>query len=183
MRIGLLGGTFDPAHNGHAHVAHVAATRLGLDRVWWLVTPQNPLKPKATPLKERMASARAKARGRKHIVTDLESRLGLTFTVDTARRLQQIYPGVRFVLVMGADNMETFARWRRWPLLLQTLPAAIVSRPSAGARARFAPPFRRFAAARKRDGQSLFASKPPAWVFLTARFSPLSSTAIRSRTR
>jgi nicotinate-nucleotide adenylyltransferase len=181
MRIGLFGGTFDPAHGGHAHVAHVAATRLKLDKVWWLVTPQNPLKPKATPLKDRMASARTKARGRKNVVTDLESKLGVNFTVDTARILKRLYPGVRFALVMGGDNLTTFSRWKRWPLLFRTLPIVIVSRPLCPAGARFAKPFQRFAAARKIDTQALFAADPPAWITLTSRFSPLSSTVIRSR--
>ena len=89
MRIGLYGGTFDPAHSGHRHAAEVAQKALGLDRVWWLVTPQNPLKPKATPLAQRIASARSVARGRRHVITDVESRLGVQYTVDTLRALKR----------------------------------------------------------------------------------------------
>ena len=111
----------------------------------------------------------------------LQSTLGATFTVDTARKLKRLYPGVRFVLVMGGDNLTSLRRWKRWPTLFRTLPIVVVSRPNCPAGARFAKPFQRFAAARKAETQALFAAEPPAWTYLPSRFSPLSSTLVRSR--
>lgn len=161
MRIGLFGGSFDPAHEGHAHVARTALKRLGLDQVWWLVAPQNPLKPKSSPFAARLASARALARGRKMVVTDLEMRLNCAFTYQTIRALKRLYPGVAFTLIMGADNLTHFRRWRRWREVAASVPVAIVARPGAGARARL--------------------SAPPGWIFLNARLNSQSSTAIRAR--
>ncbi|MCX7357742.1 MAG: nicotinate-nucleotide adenylyltransferase, partial [Alphaproteobacteria bacterium] len=114
MKIGLFGGSFDPAHGGHAHVAETALKQLGLDRIWWLVSPQNPLKPKSSPLAERVSSARAIAHGSKMVVTDLEAQLGCAFTYQTLRALKQLYPGVEFTLIMGADNLANFRKWRNW---------------------------------------------------------------------
>ena len=180
MRIGLFGGSFDPAHRGHAHVARTAAKRLGLQRVWWLVSPQNPLKPRSGPLAERIESARAQAKGPRMIVTDLETRLGLRFTADTLAALRRRCPGVRFVFVMGEDNMAGFHRWRRWPAIFARAPIAIVPRPKAGARARMGKAFQRFAAARRSTG-ALDAA--PAWALLSARHDPSNSTALRARGR
>src|SRR5215468_7630205 len=112
MKIGLFGGSFDPAHAGHAHVAETAQKRLGLDKVWWMVTPQNPLKPASSPLPQRLRSAKRFARGRKMAVTALESELGCRYTYQTVRKLKRLYPGVRFVMVMGADNLNNFRKWR-----------------------------------------------------------------------
>ena len=116
MRIGLFGGSFNPAHHGHAHVAETALRQLGLDKVWWLVTPQNPLKSakETAPLAQRMNSARACAVGPAMVVTDIESRLGTRFSIDLLKKLQRLYPGVRFVWVMGSDNLNNFHHWRRW---------------------------------------------------------------------
>ncbi len=178
MRVGVFGGSFDPAHAGHAHVARVAAKRLGLDRVWWLVSPQNPLKPRSGALVTRLASARAQAKGPRMVVTDLETRLGLRFTADTLAALRRRAPGVRFVFVMGEDNMAGFHRWRRWPAIFDEAPIAIVPRPKAGARSRMGKAFQRFAAARVPPG-ALAAT--PGWTLLSARHDPSSSTAIRAR--
>ena len=177
QRIGLFGGSFDPAHEGHAHVAATAIKRLGLDQVWWLVTPQNPLKPESGPLAQRMASARAQAPGPRHKVCDLETRLGLRFTVETVAALQARYPGVRFVFVMGADGMAGFSRWRRWRTLLGLLPVFVVSRPGVRISARFAKPF---AALRRRPAdRALSSAGAPAWAYLPARLHPISSTVLR----
>jgi nicotinate-nucleotide adenylyltransferase len=163
MKIGLFGGSFDPAHAGHAHVAETALKRLGLDRVWWLVTPQNPLKPKSSPFAKRMQSAETQAHGSKMVVTDLEQRLGCRFTHETIRALKARYPGVVFFLVMGADNLSNFRKWRNWREVAAAVPVVIVSRPGAGPRER------------------LSASKN--WIFLTARDHPQSSTALRRSKR
>ncbi|MDX2274140.1 MAG: nicotinate (nicotinamide) nucleotide adenylyltransferase [Hyphomonadaceae bacterium] len=163
MRIGLFGGSFDPAHEGHTHVAETALKRLQLDRVWWLVTPQNPLKPRSGSLKERFASARAAAHGSKMVVTAFEAQLGFRYTYQTLRYLKRRCPGVGFILVMGADNLTNFHKWKNWREVAAKVPVAIVSRPGAGARERL--------------------SAPKNWVFLNARFNPLSSTALRAAQR
>ncbi len=163
MRIGLFGGSFDPAHEGHAHVAETALKRLKLDRIWWMVSPQNPLKPKSSPFAARFASARAQAHGPRMVVTDLEQQLGCAFTYQTLRALRRLYPGVAFVLVMGADNLRNFRKWRNWREVADAVPVAVVARPGAGARERLA--------------------APRGWAHLNVRHNPQSSTALRSRKR
>jgi len=163
MRIGLFGGSFDPAHEGHAHVAETALNRLGLNKVWWLVSPQNPLKPKSSPFSTRMASAKAQAQGRRMEVTDIERQLGVGYTYQTLRRLKRLYPGVAFLMVMGADNLANFRRWRNWREVAQAVPIVVVSRPGTGARERL--------------------SAPKHWIFLTAPHHTQSSTALRNARR
>jgi nicotinate-nucleotide adenylyltransferase len=120
MRVGLYGGSFNPAHEGHAHVAETAKRRLRLDRVIWLVSPQNPLKARheTADLAERMTGARALAKGPGMIVTDVETQLGSAYTIDTVRALKQRFPGVKFVWIMGADSLATFHRWRGWTQIM-----------------------------------------------------------------
>lgn len=182
QRIGLFGGSFDPAHDGHAHVAETALKRLALDQVWWLVTPQNPLKAKSAPLTDRAASARKVALRAKMRVTDFEAWRGFGYTYQTVRALQRSYPGVHFVLIVGADSLAGFRRWKRWQSVMEAVPLAIVSRPSAGAHARLSKPTQVYDGARR--GQHLARALPsmraPAWTFLNARFHPHSSTALRS---
>lgn len=163
MKIGLFGGSFDPAHEGHRHVAETALERLQLDKVWWLVTPQNPLKPQSSPFAKRMKSAKAMARGRKMVVTDLERTLRCAFTYETLRALKRLYPGVQFTLVMGADNLANFRRWRNWREVAASVPIAVVSRPGSGPRQRL--------------------NAPKNWIFLTARHHRQSSTALRAKKR
>lgn len=163
MKIGLFGGSFDPAHEGHAHVAETALKRLGLDRVWWLVSPQNPLKPKSSAIDQRVQSARERAHGSKMVVTDLEQQLGCAFTYQTLRTLKRLYPGVSFTLIMGADNLANFRKWRNWQEVAGAVPVAIVSRPGAG-------PAQRLGA-------------PRGWKYLNARLHRESSSAIRSSKR
>jgi nicotinate-nucleotide adenylyltransferase len=185
MRVGLFGGSFNPPHDGHTHVAETAMARLGLDRVIWLVSPQNPLKRNgAAPLAERMAAARKFARGRRMIVSDAETRFGVRFTIDTLRCFKRRFPGVHFVWLMGADNLAQIHRWRGWPDIFRAAPIAVVSRPGGGAeaRARLAPAARRFAHARLPEGAGriLATRKPPAMITLHAPLNPASSTAIRA---
>lgn len=184
MRVGLLGGSFNPAHAGHAHVAETARVRLGLDRVIWLVSPQNPLKRGrgGAPLAERLAGARRLARGPSMVVSDVESRIGATFTIDTIRRLKARFPGVRFVWLMGSDNLAQFHRWRGWTQILQAVPVAVVSRPVGLSQNRFTPAARRFAASRlsSRESLTLPGRTPPAWLYLRGPLHPASSTAIRA---
>lgn len=177
-RIGLFGGSFDPAHWGHAHVAETALKALGLSRVWWLVSPQNPLKPRSSPFETRMASARAQAKKRRMIVSDLETRLGLRFTWQTIAALKRARPGVRFVWIMGADNLKSFSRWQRAHAITGEIPIAIVARPGAGPEARLTKPFRR---GRLAPGANLPAAKPPAWLFIHAKWAHVSSTMLRAK--
>ena len=184
MRVGLFGGSFNPAHDGHAHVAETALMRLGLDRVIWLVSPQNPLKSPRhmAPLADRLASAGRVARGPGMIVSDAERRLGTRYSLDTLKALQARFPGVRFVWLMGADNLATFHLWRDWEEILLRTPLAVVSRPGALLNSRFAPAARRFAHARcpASAARVLPQTPPPAWIYLTAPLNETSSTHLRA---
>lgn len=183
MRIGLLGGSFNPAHAAHRQISRIALKRLGLDAVWWLVTPGNPLKDNRAlpPLAERMTQAARVAADPRIMITGVEARWGLRFTIDVLRRLKQRCPGVRFVWLMGSDNLAGFARWRNWPAIAAAVPIAVVDRPgttliavSGQAAARLARSRLPEEAARALPGYS-----PPAWVFLHGPRSALSSTALR----
>lgn len=185
MKIGLFGGSFDPAHSGHLHVAETALRRLGLDQVWWLVTPQNPLKPKSRPLEARMASAAAITRGTRMVVTDIESRLGLRYTADTIAALQRRWPGVKFVWLMGGDNLRGFVRWRRWRDIMRAVPIAIVAREKIASRHLDATAFAQFAHRRVAmlDARCLAGTAAPAWTYISGRLDPQSSTALRALAR
>ncbi|MBE7217018.1 MAG: nicotinate-nucleotide adenylyltransferase [Caulobacteraceae bacterium] len=187
LRVGLFGGSFNPAHDGHAHVAETARVRLKLDRVVWLVSPQNPLKlaHETASLPERMASARSQARGPSMIVSDAETRLGSPYTLDTVLALKARFPRVRFVWIMGADNLGAFHRWRGWTQIMRELPVAVIARPGALLLSRTAPMARRFASARRpsREAPALADMAPPAWIYLRAPLNPASSTALRARLR
>lgn len=182
LRIGLLGGSFDPPHAGHAHITRWALRRLGLDRVWWLVSPGNPLKPRGpAALALRMQACRALMRHPRVEITDIEARLGTRYTAETLARLRARYPGVRFVWLMGADNLAQFHRWDRWRTIAATTPIAVLARPGAQLKAGLSPAARRFATARRRPeaARGLALSKPPAWTLLTGAMSDLSSTRLR----
>jgi nicotinate-nucleotide adenylyltransferase len=183
MRVGLYGGSFNPAHDGHAHVAGTALRRLGLDRVVWLVSPQNPLKSSeaTTSLDLRIDDARRHAPGRAMIVSGVEERLGSRYTIDTVRALKTRFPSVRFVWIMGADNLANFHRWRGWTQIVREIPVAIVSRPGDAMKSRLSPAARRFARGRLQESAALRLADhpPPAWIYLTAPLNHASSTALR----
>ena len=187
MRVGLFGGSFNPAHGGHAHVAETARRRLGLDRVIWLVSPQNPLKPRheTADLAERMATARALAQGPGMIISDAETKLGSAYTIDTVRALKARFPGVHFVWVMGADSLASFHRWKGWTQIMREIPVAVVSRPWISLKSRFSPAARRFARFRRSsmNAAGLPHAQAPAWVFLRGPLNFQSSTALRERMR
>lgn len=186
MRVGLYGGSFNPAHEGHAHVAETALARLGLDRVIWLVSPQNPLKRRQpADLAGRMAAVRAIARGPSMIVSDLEARIGSAYTVDVIRVLKARFPGVKFVWVMGADNLAGFHHWRGWTGIMRLVPVAVVARPGYVLAGGLSAAARRFAHARRPAAAAarLAEAKPPAWVYLTAPLKFISSTALRRQAR
>lgn len=186
MRVGLFGGSFNPAHDGHAHVAETAMRRLDLDRVVWLVSPQNPLKSshEMAPLGERMASARGVAQmvGPRMIVSDVETRIGTQWTVDTLRALVARHPGVRFVWLMGSDNLADFHRWRGWTDIMRLMPVAVIARPGSLLDSRTAPAAIRFVRSRIPSSQAglLPSLQAPAWTYITAPLNPRSSTAIRA---
>lgn len=185
QRIGLMGGSFNPAHEGHAISARTAMRRLRLDAVWWMVTPANPLKPSAglPPLAQRKASARNFAESRAMPVTGFEAVLGVPYTIATLLYLKQRFPRVRFVWIMGADNLATFHRWRHWREMTRLVPIAVVDRPGWRLTALSSPAARWMAGRRMPEevASLLPGRKPPAWVFLGTRLSEQSSTAIRAR--
>lgn len=184
--VGLLGGSFNPAHEGHVHIARLALERLGLDEVWWLVSPGNPLKPVAgmAPLAARFASAAARAGGAMR-VTDIERDLRTRYTAETLRRLKARYPRLSFVWLMGADNLAQIPAWKDWSLIFHTVPVAVFARPhylesalSGAASARF-----RDGRLPERAARSLARHRPPAWMFIHSRLVAASASAIRARTR
>ncbi len=183
-RIGLLGGSFNPAHRGHRGVSLAAKRALALDEVWWLVSPGNPLKPVAgmAPLPARLASARRVARHAPIRAMAIETRLGTRYTVDTLRKLVRLYPQHRFVWLMGADNLADFHRWRDWRTIARTVAIAVIARPGYDGPALASPAMgwlRRHARpagqARRWTMWSL-----PALVRLRFRPDPTSATAIRA---
>lgn len=184
-RIGLLGGSFNPAHSGHLHISLLALKRLRLDQVWWLVSPQNPMKPEAgmAPFEQRLRRARDLACHPRVRVTGIEAALGTRYTVDTLRALRGRYPRGRFVWLMGADNLVQVARWRGWTSIFHTVAIAVFPRPTYSFRALAGKAAVRFAGARIRESQAahLATMTPPAWVFLHVAESALSATAIRDR--
>jgi nicotinate-nucleotide adenylyltransferase len=184
MRIGLFGGTFDPPHAAHRAACLLALHRLGLDRVWWLVTPGNPLKDSRglAPLHDRVAAARALARHPRIDVSDLEATLGIRYSYETISYLLRRCPGAHFVWIMGADNLRSFHRWQRWRGIAALVPIAVVDRlgPSLYATASIAS--QAFAHVRLPEtaAMALPRHKPPAWIYLHGLKSPLSSTALRA---
>jgi nicotinate-nucleotide adenylyltransferase len=184
MRIGLFGGTFDPPHAAHRGACLLAMKRIGLDRVWWLVTPGNPLKDTRglAPLAARVVAARALAQHPRIDVTDLEARIGTRYTYETVRYLVRRAPRVRFVWIMGADNLRSFHRWQRWRGIAELVPIAVVDRlgPSLYAPAGVAGEALAYARLPESAARTLPDRKPPAWIYLHGLKSPLSSTALRA---
>ena len=183
-RIGLLGGSFNPAHEGHRHISLLALKRLGLHEVWWLVSPQNPLKPRAgmAAFDKRLAAAKAAANDRRLRVSDIERRLGFRYSVDTVARLKQLFPRHRMVWIVGADNLPTLAEWRRWPGLFEALPVAVIDRWPYSRYASVVKPAKRFARRRmaERRARGLARCAPPAWILIHGPLHPASATALRA---
>jgi nicotinate-nucleotide adenylyltransferase len=180
----LLGGSFNPAHEGHRDISLAALAYLDLDEVWWLVSPQNPLKPAdgMATFAERMAGARAMAHHPRIRVTDIEQRLGTRYTADTLRKLVTRFPSCRFVWLMGADNLAQIASWRDWTKIFHLTPIAVFDRPTYTTKALNSLAARRFRRSRRREAAltTLAATPAPAWVFVHHRLNPISATQIRA---
>ncbi|MEM7544057.1 MAG: nicotinate-nucleotide adenylyltransferase [Pseudomonadota bacterium] len=184
QRIGLLGGSFDPAHEGHVHITKWALRRFRLDGVWWLVSPGNPLKAHGpADMERRLAACREIQTSRRVQVTDIECRLGTRFTADTLKALARLYPQVRFTWLMGADNLANFHEWQDWRWIMQHVPVGVLARPGQQLKAGLSPAarsFRRFRLPRAEAGL-LSHKRPPVWALLTGPMSAHSSSAIRAR--
>jgi nicotinate-nucleotide adenylyltransferase len=184
MRIGLLGGSFNPPHVAHRAISLFAIKRLKLDRVWWLVTPGNPLKDQdgLRDLNERTAAARRMANDPRIDVSCLESVIGTRYTVDTISYLRRRASGLRFVWIMGADNLAQFHRWQNWRRIASEVPIAVIDRPPQSFRALAAPAAQALARYRLPENQAgrLADQRAPAWVFLSGMKLNLSSTGLRN---
>jgi nicotinate-nucleotide adenylyltransferase len=181
LKIGLLGGSFNPAHEGHLHVAETALKRLGLDYVWWLVTPHNPLKPTVglAALPDRIEQAKAIARHPRIVVVDLELALGTRYTIDTLKALNRRFPRTKFIWLMGSDNLAGFQNWHRWPEIIQQVPIAVIMRPGSVMAPLYSHAIHRFAVRRLRDGR-ICRSEAPAITVVDGKRNAQSSSAIRA---
>lgn len=182
--IGLLGGSFDPPHQGHLHISRAAMARFGLSKVWWLVSPGNPLKAHGpAPLEKRLAACRALVKDPRITVTDFESKVGTRYTAETLEALFRQYRGVNFVWLMGADNLASFHKWERWDWIMENIPVGVIARPGDGIAGRMSPAARRYARfrLRGREAELLPHVGAPAWCFANIPMTDISSTEIRQR--
>lgn len=183
--IGLLAGSFNPAHDGHMHVALCGLNRLRLDRIWWMVTPQNPLKSHQPPYESRVQTVRDLGLRPRMEISHMERTFGTNFTVETLRRAQQRWPNARFVFLMGADNFAQLPKWKAWQEILHRVPIAVIGRPQSGIgyniRPRLGQVARMYAQARIPEiaADQLQFAQTPAWCYLTPPLNSQSSTAIR----
>jgi len=187
LKIGLLGGSFNPAHEGHLHISDVAIKRLGLDYVWWLVAPHNPLKPIVgmAPLAERLAYAAAMFENHRRVfVMDIERELGTRYTIDTLAKLKRRFPQVHFVWLMGTDNLASFRRWKRWDEIARRVPIAVVMRPGSTLAPLHSKAAQRFSPHRRAGAMLCRKSvaKPPFLTVLDGPRNALSATKLREET-
>lgn len=187
MSVGLFGGSFNPPHSGHVLVADIALRRLGLDQLWWMVTPGNPLKSRnqLAPLAERIALSRAIARDPRIKVTAFEQSLGQSYTARTLEKIRQRNRDIRFVWIMGADNLKNFHLWQDWQKIARTYPIAVIDRPGDTLSYLSSKMVKTFDYARVDEAYaaSLAWRQAPAWTFIHGPRSPLSSTALRAGSR
>ena len=183
LRIGVMGGSFDPPHTGHIHLIETAQRRLQLDWVWIFPARGNPLKHTATDFSDRFAAAARTLSGPRARVSPMEGELGLTYTIELVAMLQRLAPQARFVWIMGGDNLRQFHRWRDWRAIAKRLPIAILSRPLEGPTPRFSRFTQAFARRQIPSDQAktLADRAAPAWVYLPAPLDPTSSTKLRAR--
>lgn len=182
--IGLLGGSFDPPHAGHVHISLEALKRFGLDRLWWLVSPGNPLKARGpAPMSQRMSAARAIMQHPRVAISDFEVHVGTRFTAQTLAALKMACPGVHFVWLMGADNLAQMHHWQDWQQIMETVPVGVLARPGDRISARTSRAARIYANARlpSRQSQLLGQCRAPAWCFINVPMMAMSSTRLRAR--
>jgi len=180
--IGLLGGSFDPPHAGHVHITLEAMKRFGLDRVWWMISPGNPLKDVGpASMERRLNAARAMMQHPRVEITGIESHLGTRYTAQTLARLKSVYPGVRFVWLMGADNLAGFHRWQNWRKIVESVPIGVLARPGTRMRARTSPAALAYKGAQLRvpAARVLAAQTAPAWCLVNVPMVDHSSTRLR----
>ncbi|WP_121063263.1 nicotinate-nucleotide adenylyltransferase [Chachezhania antarctica] len=181
--VGLLGGSFDPPHAGHVHITREALKRFGLDRIWWMVSPGNPLKAHGpAPLDQRLAEARRLMRHPRVTVTGIEARLGTRATADTLVALRTLYPHVNFVWLMGADNLVQLSQWRDWTSIMDSVPVGVLARPGQRVSARTSVAAQLYSRYRISGWAShlLARADAPAWCFVNVPMVDLSSSAIRA---
>lgn len=184
LRVGLLGGSFDPPHSGHVHISRWALKEFGLDQVWWLVSPGNPLKTRGPePLAKRVQACTDLVQHPRIKVTDLENKLQTRYTAETLQKLMQIYSDVRFVWLMGADNLVQFHKWDQWDTIMEMVPIGVLARPEEQILAGCSPAARRYAHARlsSRRSTALPFRQAPCWSLLNGPMMDVSSTEIRKR--
>lgn len=181
--IGLMGGSFDPPHSGHAHVIGTARRAAGLDRVWVLVSPGNPLKRTQTALVDRLAAARRRLGGPRVVISDFEQRRGTRYTIDLVRALKRSAPRAKFVWIIGGDNLRDFHRWKEWRAIAKLVPILVVARPGANPKAGLSRFARQFKDQRvmQAAARTLGRRNPPCWTYITAPFDPVSSTELRAQ--
>jgi nicotinate-nucleotide adenylyltransferase len=182
--VGLLGGSFDPPHAGHVHITLEAIKRFGLDQVWWLVSPGNPLKERGpAALNRRMGAAQQIMQHPKVRISDFEARVGTSYTAETIAALGRQSPGLRFVWLMGADNLAQFHQWKDWRQIMDTVPIGVLARPGDRISARMSPAARIYARYRISGRQShlLGHAEAPAWCFVNVPMLAASSSDIRAR--
>lgn len=183
-RIGILGGSFNPAHEGHLHISREALKRLNIDQVWWLVSPQNPLKATKTMAQtdQRLAAAKTLAAAEPRIlVTDVEKRMGDNRTAHTLRSLCRHYPNARFIWLMGADNLAEISRWWRWTSVFKTVRVAVLDRSPYSYKALAGSAVSRFARFRASKPLSIWFHSPPSWTYMAIRRHPASATKFRAK--
>lgn len=184
MRVGLLGGSFDPAHQGHLQITKAALQQFNLDQLWWLVSPGNPLKAHAPASMEcRVRAAQLLVKDPRVVISDIEAQLGTRYTAETLRALRCAYPRVRFTWLMGADNLTHFHRWKDWKEIMETVPIGVLARPGDRISARLSPAARIYRQAMLKAGESqiLCGRAAPAWCFVNVPMSNASSSEIRAR--
>ncbi|MEE9347462.1 MAG: nicotinate (nicotinamide) nucleotide adenylyltransferase [Robiginitomaculum sp.] len=181
--VGLFGGSFNPAHSGHLHVARCGLREAGLDQVWWLVSPGNPLKPDSGNYAARKDSVRALGLPPQMKISDMEQDFGTRYTIDMIRRAQKKWPRHNFVLLMGADNLRQLPKWKNWQDILHALPIVVVGRPGEAVKSRLGKAARMYSHARipERRAQTIALSCTPRWTYLTPPLNSLSSSAIRRK--
>ena len=180
--VGLFGGSFNPAHGGHLHVARAGLRQLQLDEIWWLVSPQNPLKPEQPSWESRADSVRNLPLPPNMKISDVERQYGTQYTVDLVKTLKTRHPNTRFVFMMGADNLLQLPKWRDWQVIIETVSIAVIARPGSPIRARLGQAARQYDYARIDEDQAhtLKDFKAPAWTYLTLPLDKRSSSAIRA---